>query len=220
MPRRRSCATSCRRRSRRARSVRRARDDVAEPHAGARIADGRGAEQDGARSTRAPRRPRASASSPPNSMRSSRASAHGCSSSRSSRAASTTCTWSPPRYDRKLTEQLARRNEVEGLKSLCDTLGTQVVDAQQKLDGVAAMQTRLVPITTQVATLTQSLEKSQQLRRVRQAGRGGHSRADRAPDRAGRAGQGARRRGRRAAEAGAVASATTWAAPPTSRKSC
>ena len=34
----------------------------------------------------------------------------------------------------------ARRNEVESLKSLCDTLGTQVVDVQQKLDGVAAMQ--------------------------------------------------------------------------------
>ena len=40
--------------------------------------------------------------------------------------------------DRKLAEQLARRNEVESLKSLCDTLGTQVVDVQQKLDGVAA----------------------------------------------------------------------------------
>ena len=65
--------------------------------------------------------------------------------------------------DRKLTEQLARRNEVESLKSLCDTLGTQVVDVQQKLDGVAAMQTRLVPITTQVATLADSLEKSQHL---------------------------------------------------------
>jgi len=65
--------------------------------------------------------------------------------------------------DRKLAEQLARRNEVESLKSLCDTLGTQVVDAQQKLDGVAAMQTRLVPITTQVASLVKSLEKSEAL---------------------------------------------------------
>ena len=65
--------------------------------------------------------------------------------------------------DRKLTEQLARRNEVESLKSLCDTLGTQVVDVQQKLDGVAALQTRLVPLTTEVATLAQSLEKSQLL---------------------------------------------------------
>ena len=65
--------------------------------------------------------------------------------------------------DRKLTEQLGRRNEVESLKGLCDTLGTQVVDVQQKLDGVAAMQSRLVPITSQVAALQSSLEKSQQL---------------------------------------------------------
>lgn len=65
--------------------------------------------------------------------------------------------------DRKLTDQLARRNEVESLKSLCDTLGTQVVDVQQKLDSVAAMQTRLVPITAQVAALQQSIEKSDQL---------------------------------------------------------
>jgi chromosome segregation ATPase len=65
--------------------------------------------------------------------------------------------------DRKLTEQLARRNEVESLKGLCDTLATQVMDAQQKLDGVAVMQTRLLPITTQVATLQASLEKSEQL---------------------------------------------------------
>lgn len=65
--------------------------------------------------------------------------------------------------DRKLTEQLARRNEVENLKSLCDTLGTQVVDVQQKLDGVASMQTRLAPITNEVAALQKSLEKSHAL---------------------------------------------------------
>ncbi len=62
--------------------------------------------------------------------------------------------------DRKLTEQLGRRNEVESLKSLSDTLGTQVVDVQQKLDGVAAMQARLAPITNEVAALQTSLEKS------------------------------------------------------------
>ena len=45
--------------------------------------------------------------------------------------------------ERKLAEQLERRAEVESLKSLCDTLATQVVDAQQKLDGVAALQGRL-----------------------------------------------------------------------------
>ena len=65
--------------------------------------------------------------------------------------------------DRKLTEQLGRRNEIESLKSLCDTLGTQVMDVQQKLDSVAVMQARLAPITTQIATLQSSLEKSEQL---------------------------------------------------------
>ena len=63
--------------------------------------------------------------------------------------------------ERKLAEQLARRSEVESLKNLCDTLGTQVIDAQQKLDGVASLQGRLLPITSQVATLLQTLEKSQ-----------------------------------------------------------
>lgn len=65
--------------------------------------------------------------------------------------------------ERKLGEQLARRVEVEGLKNLCDTLATQVIDAQQKLDGVAALQGRLLPITQQVAALMLSLDKSQQL---------------------------------------------------------
>ncbi len=65
--------------------------------------------------------------------------------------------------ERKLTEQLLRRAEVDGLKNLCDTLATQVIDAQQKLDGVAALQGRLLPVTGQVAALMQTLEKSQQL---------------------------------------------------------
>jgi chromosome segregation ATPase len=65
--------------------------------------------------------------------------------------------------DRKLTEQLGRRNEIESLKGLCDTLGTQVLDVQQKLDGVAVMQARLAPITSQIATLQASLEKSEAL---------------------------------------------------------
>jgi chromosome segregation ATPase len=65
--------------------------------------------------------------------------------------------------ERKLAEQLQRRAEVESLKGLCDTLAMQVVDAQQKLDGVAALQGRLLPVTAQVAALMQTLEKSQQL---------------------------------------------------------
>jgi protein HOOK2 len=65
--------------------------------------------------------------------------------------------------ERKLADQLTRRAEVEGVKNLCDTLLTQVVDAQQKLDGVAALQGRVMPMVTQVGTLMQTLEKSQQL---------------------------------------------------------
>jgi chromosome segregation ATPase len=65
--------------------------------------------------------------------------------------------------ERKLADQLTRRAEVEGVKNLCDTLLTQVVDAQQKLDGVAALQGRVMPMVTQVSTLMQTLERSQQL---------------------------------------------------------
>ncbi len=65
--------------------------------------------------------------------------------------------------ERKLADQLQRRAEMESLKGLCDTLATQVVDAQQKLDGVTAQQSRLLPINGQVAALMHTLEKSQQL---------------------------------------------------------
>ena len=65
--------------------------------------------------------------------------------------------------DRKQGEQLTRRAELESLKHLCDTLGTQIADAQQKLDGVAALQGRLLPITAQVGALQQTLENSQKL---------------------------------------------------------
>jgi hypothetical protein len=64
--------------------------------------------------------------------------------------------------EQKLTEQLARRSEVESLKSLCDTLLTQVVDAQHKLDGVAALQARVLPMAEQVATLLHDVETSRE----------------------------------------------------------
>ena len=65
--------------------------------------------------------------------------------------------------ERKLGEQLARRSEMDSLKSLCDTLGAQVVDAQGKLVGVAAQQERLAPVAAQVAALEQTLATSQKL---------------------------------------------------------
>jgi chromosome segregation ATPase len=65
--------------------------------------------------------------------------------------------------DHKLVEQLERKAELDGLRNTCDTLSTQVVDAQQKLEGVAALQGRLLPLAAQVTALTQTLDASQRL---------------------------------------------------------
>jgi len=63
--------------------------------------------------------------------------------------------------ERKVADQLRRRAEVENLKALGDGLVEQLVDAQHKLDGMVALQERLLPLTSQVATLAQTLEQSQ-----------------------------------------------------------
>ncbi len=63
--------------------------------------------------------------------------------------------------ERKLAQQLRRREEVETLQSLCDTMVAQMVDAQVKLDGMAAAQAQLPPMASQVAALAQILESSQ-----------------------------------------------------------
>ena len=63
--------------------------------------------------------------------------------------------------DKRLEEQIARRNDVESLKNVCDGLGLQVNDAQQKLDAVSGLQHKLLPLTTQVATLKTQLDKAQ-----------------------------------------------------------
>ncbi|MBL8346369.1 MAG: hypothetical protein JNN03_13080 [Rubrivivax sp.] len=63
--------------------------------------------------------------------------------------------------ERRLSAQLHRRSEVESLKVLCDTLLAQLVEAQPQLEEVAALQGRLLPMTSQVAALTQTLEDSQ-----------------------------------------------------------
>jgi chromosome segregation ATPase len=62
--------------------------------------------------------------------------------------------------DKKLDEQLARRAEVDSLKSLCDGLGLQLSDTQQKLDAVSGLQQKLLPLTAQVATLKMELEQT------------------------------------------------------------
>ena len=64
--------------------------------------------------------------------------------------------------ERKLSDQLARRADVENLTHLCDTLVAQMADAQHRLDAVAALQERLLPMISQVATLAQALQQSQE----------------------------------------------------------
>ncbi len=62
--------------------------------------------------------------------------------------------------DKRLEEQIARRNEVEALKNDCDGLGVRVGDAHQKLQAVSSLQHKLLPITTQVASLRSQIDKA------------------------------------------------------------
>ena len=62
--------------------------------------------------------------------------------------------------DKRLEEQITRRNEVEALKHQCDVLGVQVGDAQQKLQAVSGLQHKLLPLTTQVATIKTQIDQA------------------------------------------------------------
>ena len=63
--------------------------------------------------------------------------------------------------DRKLAEQLARRAELDTLKTQCDGVVTQMLDAQQKVDAVAAAQGKIMPIANRLDVLNTQLEKAQ-----------------------------------------------------------
>jgi chromosome segregation ATPase len=63
--------------------------------------------------------------------------------------------------DARTAEQVARSGEIEALRNLCDGLSIQVTDAQHKLESVNALQHKLLPITTQLTTLTQQLDAAQ-----------------------------------------------------------
>jgi chromosome segregation ATPase len=52
--------------------------------------------------------------------------------------------------DRKIGEQLARRHELDSLQNALDGVSTQVVDTQQKLDGVEALQQKIAPLAAHV----------------------------------------------------------------------
>src|SRR6185436_12246125 len=61
--------------------------------------------------------------------------------------------------DRKLEEQIGRRAEVEALRSQIDGVAIEVTDARQKLEGVTAIQAKLLPLTTQLSMLKSQIEK-------------------------------------------------------------
>ena len=63
--------------------------------------------------------------------------------------------------DGQIAEQVGRRQEIDALRNRCDGLTIQVTDAQHKLEAVAALQHKLLPITTHVKTLSQQLEMTQ-----------------------------------------------------------
>ena len=62
--------------------------------------------------------------------------------------------------DGKLAEQLGRRAELETLKSQCDAVLAHTLDAQQKIEAVAARQKKLLPVTNRLSALEDRLEKT------------------------------------------------------------
>jgi len=59
----------------------------------------------------------------------------------------------------KLETQLARRAEVDSMKTLLEGVAALAGDAQGKLDGVATLQAKLLPLATQVAALKNAVDK-------------------------------------------------------------
>ena len=62
--------------------------------------------------------------------------------------------------DKKLDDQTRRRGEVETLRNLCDSVGMEVTDIRQKLDGIGQTQSKLLPITGQIASLKADVERA------------------------------------------------------------
>src|SRR4029079_6675994 len=61
--------------------------------------------------------------------------------------------------DKKLDDQIGRRAEVETLRNQVDSVAIQVTDARQQLEGVSALQSKLMPLASQIATLKSQVEK-------------------------------------------------------------
>ena len=62
--------------------------------------------------------------------------------------------------DKKLDDQTRRRGEVETLRNLCDSVSLEVTDIRQKLDGIGQTQSKLLPITGQIASLKADVERA------------------------------------------------------------
>jgi len=62
--------------------------------------------------------------------------------------------------DAKVAQQLARRVELDTLKSELDGVITQMVDAQQKLESVSSLQGKLLPMESRLTVLQDRLEKT------------------------------------------------------------
>ena len=60
-----------------------------------------------------------------------------------------------------MAEQLARRSELDTLKSQCDSVLTQTLDAQQKIESVAARQRKLLPVSNRLSALEAHIEATQ-----------------------------------------------------------
>ena len=70
--------------------------------------------------------------------------------------------------DKRMVDQLDRRSELEALKSQCDGVVAQMLDAQQKIVGVAALQGRVLPMANKLAALETDLQQaSARLKEVR-----------------------------------------------------
>ena len=121
--------------------------------------------------------------------------------------------------DRRLSDQLARRTELENLKVICDGVAAQLVDAQQKLVALGTAQAEMEPAMNQISTLQSELESAREaLRALKQdedelRRRSGGSRTWRHPRASWRSmSPSASRRCR--------ASRPSWARPRRSRRSC
>ena len=75
--------------------------------------------------------------------------------------------------ERRLAEVLARHGEIDDLRKRCDTLATQWAEAQQRLGEMADLHERLLPLTSQVAALLESMQTLESRRQTGEEVRSG-----------------------------------------------